>query len=300
MNLRETGIREQSPAFVRPPDGCCVRTLSVCRKIIDIDVAARRQDNRIAQVCRNLAGHEVPCHDASRSSVDHNQIEHLRTREHCHAPRVDLPFERLVSPQEKLLTCLAACIKSTRDLRSSKRAIRQRASVFTGERNALRNALIDDGNADLCETVDIGFAGAKVSALYRVVEQPVNAIAIVWVVLGSVDSALRRDGVSAPRRILKAEALHAVAQFAQTCGGRRSGQTRADNNDVVLAFISGIHQLHFEACFVPCLFNGPGGCTRMEFHGYFTIPVRTPIGTEIKPRKITTAKNVAARLSAGV
>jgi hypothetical protein len=49
--------------------------------------------------------------------------------------------------------------------------------------------------ADLAEPVHVGLAGAEVAALDRVVEQPVDRVAVVAVVLGGVDAALRRDRV---------------------------------------------------------------------------------------------------------
>ena len=69
---------------------------------------------------------------------------------------------------------------------------------------------------------------------------------------------------------------------------------------VVLAFVGGIHQLHLEAGLFPRLFDRSGRNTRVECHGYFTNPVRTPIGTEIKPRKIATATTHAVLFKIGV
>ena len=73
------------------------------------------------------------------------------------------------------------------------------SAVFARERNALRDALIDDVHADLREPVDVGFARAEVAAFYGVVKQAVNAVAVILVILRGIDSALRGDGVRAAR-----------------------------------------------------------------------------------------------------
>ena len=73
------------------------------------------------------------------------------------------------------------------------------AAVLARERHALRHALIDDVDADLRQPIDVGFAGAEIAALHRVVEQPVDAVAVVLIILGGVDAALRGDRVRAPR-----------------------------------------------------------------------------------------------------
>ena len=56
------------------------------------------------------------------------------------------------------------------------------------------------------EAVDVGLAGAEVAALDRVVEEALDAVAVVLVVLGGVDAALGGDGVRPARRVLVAEA----------------------------------------------------------------------------------------------
>jgi hypothetical protein len=69
--------------------------------------------------------------------------------------------------------------------------------------------------ADLGEAVDVGLAGAEVAALDGVVEQPVDAVAVVLVVLRRVDAALRGDRVGAARAVLVAERLDVVAELAE-------------------------------------------------------------------------------------
>ena len=110
-----------------------------------------------------------------------------------HLPGADLALERLVGAEQQLLAGLAARVEGARDLRAAERAVVEQAAVLAGERHALRHALVDDVDADLRQAVDVGFARAEVAALHRVVEQAVDAVAVVLVVLGGVDAALRGD-----------------------------------------------------------------------------------------------------------
>ena len=114
-------------------------------------------------------------------------------------PRADLAFERLVGAEQQLLAGLAAGVEGARHLRAAEGAVVEVAAVFAGERHALRHALVDDVDADLRQAVDVGFARAEVAALDRVVEQAVDAVAVVLIILGGVDAALRGDAVRAPR-----------------------------------------------------------------------------------------------------
>ena len=85
--------------------------------------------------------------------------------------------------------------------RAAEAAIRQRAAVFAGERNTLRHSLVDDVHRVLRQTIYVVFAGAEVAALHRVIEQAVDAVAVVLVVFRGVDATLRSDGMRAARRI---------------------------------------------------------------------------------------------------
>ena len=71
-----------------------------------------------------------------------------------------------------------------------------------GRKERLGDALVDNVSADFSKAVNIGLARAKVAALYGVVEEPVNAVAVVLIVLGGVDTALSRDRVRAAGAVL--------------------------------------------------------------------------------------------------
>ena len=118
-------------------------------------------------------------------------------RIHLHFAEADLPFERLIGADQKLLARLSARVERAGHLRAAEGPVRQRAAVLARERHALRDALVDDVDADLRQPVDVGFARAEVAALYRVVEQPVDAVAVILIVLGRIDATLRGDAVGA-------------------------------------------------------------------------------------------------------
>ena len=120
---------------------------------------------------------------------------------HLHLPRGDLRAKRLVGTKEKLLASLAAGIEGARDLRAAKGAVGQKTAVFAREGNPLRHALVDDRGADLGQAVDIRLARPKVTALDGVVEEAIDAVAVVLIVLRGVYSALRGDRVSAWRAL---------------------------------------------------------------------------------------------------
>ena len=71
-------------------------------------------------------------------------------------PGADLPLQRLIGAEQQLLAGLAARIERARNLRAAEGAVGQHAAVFARERHALRDALIDDVDADLRQAIDVG------------------------------------------------------------------------------------------------------------------------------------------------
>src|SRR5690606_39369756 len=76
-------------------------------------------------------------------------------------------------------------------------------------------------------------------------------VAVVLIVLGGVDAALGGDAVGAPGAVLEAEAVDVVAELGQAGGRRAAGEAGADHEDLVLALVGGVDQLHLEAVAVP-------------------------------------------------
>ena len=203
-------------------------------------------------------------------------------REHRHAALRDLLLQRLIRAEQQLLSRLAARVERARHLRAAERAIREQAAVLARERHALRHALVDDVHADLREPVDVRLARAEVAALDRVVEQPVDAVAVVLIVLRRVDAALRRDAVRAPRRILEAEALDVVSELAERRRGRAAGEPRADDDDGVFPLVrrDSPASSRSGACPTSCS-SGPDGIFDSKLDRlYRTMPAMTPTRNE--------------------
>ena len=109
-------------------------------------------------------------------------------------------------------------------MRAAEAAVGESASVFAGEGDALGDALVDDFDAVFGEAVDVAFAGAEVAAFDGVVEQAIDAVAVVLIIFRGVNASLGGDGVGAAGGILEAEAFYVVAEFAQRGGGGASGE----------------------------------------------------------------------------
>src|SRR5690606_15084862 len=202
VDLREAGVREGRARAVRAPRRRAVGALGVGREVDDVAVAAGREDDDGGRGRLDLAGDEAARHDAARLAVDDDELEHLGARVHLDGARRDLALERRVGAEEELLTRLAARVERAADLRAAERAVGEVAAVLTREGHALRDALIDDVHRELGEAVDVRLARAEVAALHGVVEEAEDAVAVVLVVLGRVDAALRGDRVGAPRAVL--------------------------------------------------------------------------------------------------
>src|SRR5690606_3108767 len=180
-------------------------------------------------------------------------------RVHLHLARGDLPAEGLIGAEEELLPRLAAGVEGAGDLDAAEGAGVEQAAVLAGEGHALGHALVDDLDGDLRQAVHVGLAGAEVAALDGVVEQALDRVAVVAVVLGGVDAALRGDGVGAARGVLVAELDDLVTLFGEGGAGRAAREAGAHHDDGVLAPVGGVDQLGLEAALVPALVDGARG-----------------------------------------
>src|SRR5438094_10458838 len=170
----------------------------------------------------------------------------------------------------------------------------EQAAVVAGERHALGDTLVDDVDADLRQAIGVGLAGAEVAALDGVLEQAVDAVAVVAVVLGGIDAALGGDRVGAARRVVVREALHVIALLAERGGGAGAGEARGDEQDGVVAPVRGGHQVHLEAAAGPFLFDQSCGNSRVEYDRHRSLlqrthPASTATGTEMNPTNTASA-----------
>ena len=202
--------------------------------------------------------------------------------------------ERGVRAEQQLLAGLAACVERARHLRATERAVVEQAAVLAGEGHALGDALVDDVDAELREPVDVALASAVVAALHGVVEEAVDAVAVVLVVLRRVDPTLRGDAVRAPRRVVEREERDAVAELPERRRSRRAGEAAPHDDDVVATLVRGVHELHVEAVVVPLLLDWPRGNLGVERTDHLvTTPVVMSNGMLTFPTVITTANAIA-------
>ncbi len=155
VDLREAGIAEKRPALVRAPDRGRVAGLRVGREVEHVAVPAGRQDDGVARVRFELPVHHVPRDDAARAPVDQHQVEHFAPREELHPAPLDFLRERLVGADQELLAGLPPGVERARHLRPAEGAVVEQPAVLAGERDALRDALVDDVAAHLREAVDV-------------------------------------------------------------------------------------------------------------------------------------------------
>ena len=266
MDLRVARIGHQRAALVGAPARGHVAALGVSREVEDVAIAAGREDHGVGGVRGDRAGDHVAHHDALGVPIDHHDVEHLRAREHLDRLLGDLAAERGVGAEQELLPGLAASVKGARNLRTAEAAIGEQAAVFAGERDALRDALVDDRRTDFREPIDVGLPRAEVAALDRVVKETLHGVTVVLIVLRRVDPALRGDGVRAARRVLVAKALHLVTHLPERRRGARPGEAGADDDDLVLPPVRGIDQLGLELVLLPFRLQRPGRNSGIE-HG---------------------------------
>ena len=220
MDLRVARVGEERAFFVSAIGGGDVAAARVSRKIKNISVSAGREHNGIGRVRFDFSGDQTARDDSFGVPIDQNEVEHFSLRKHLDGSGGDLSAKRLVGAEKKLLPGLAARVKGAGNLGATEGTVCEQATVFAGKRHALLDALIDNQVTDFGEPIDIRFARPEIAAFDRVVKQTENAVAIVLIIFGGVDAALRRDAVRAARAVLVTETFHVVAQFAQ---GRRRG-----------------------------------------------------------------------------
>ena len=166
-------------------------------------------------VALQLAGHEVLGDDAACATVDNHYILHLCTGVELNGAVVYLFHQRGISTEQQLLTRLTLGVECTADLHTTERTVGKHTTIFTCERHALCDALVDDVGTHLSQTVNVGLTGAVVATLDGVVEQTVNGVTVVLIVLGCIDTTLCGDRVCTTGRVLNAEVNHVEAHLAE-------------------------------------------------------------------------------------
>ena len=212
-----------------------------------------------------------------------------------HCPATDLSFERLICAEQELLPGLSTRVEGARHLGSPERPIRQQAAVFPRKGDSLRDALVDDIDADLGKPVDVRLARAEIASLDRVVEQPKDRVAVVRVVLRGVDAALRRNAVGAARGIVVRNVDDPIPQLAERGGGRRARESSSDDDHGVFPLVRRTDQLHLELVPLPLGLERARRDARIQRRraAHRIHPANTATGMSANPTATATATTTA-------
>src|ERR1700751_4577675 len=225
MDLGETRIPEKRAASMSPPDCRTVRSFGVSGEVENIGISPRCEHNHVGRVAIDLAGDQIPRHNAARDAIDKDDIEQLIPDVHRYSSGCDLLFEGLIGAEQELLSRLASSVKGSFDLHAAKRAIVEKSAILPCKRHALRDALINDVDADFRQAMHVGFTGAKIAAFDSVLEEAENTVAVIAKVLCGINPSLRCDRVCAPWGVMVGKAMHVIALLAESGGRGRTCQT---------------------------------------------------------------------------
>ena len=258
MDLREAGIAEKR-SFPIALHGCgTIAVHRVRRKEISISIAAGGNDHGMGAETLQRTRDEVARDDTLRLAVDEHQIQHLMARIGFDGTGSNLLIQGSISTQQQLLSGLSASIEGAAHLHAAKRPVRQVSAVFTGKRNPLRHTLVDNGGTYFRKTIYIRFTRTIVSALDRVIEKTIDGVVVILVILGRIDTSLRRNRVGAARRIADTEDFYIVSQFTQGCGCRCSSKTGTHHDHLQFTLVVRAHETDFRLAAGPLVLKRSG------------------------------------------
>ena len=264
MDLREARVGETGALLVGPPSGGRVGIAGVGREIEDVAVTARGEDDAVGRMAGDRTRVEIADNDALGLPVDEDEVEHLGIVVHLHRTRSDHLRQRRVSTEQELLAGLTASVKRAGNLSATEGPVVEKSAVFAGEGHTLGDTLVNDVGRDLGEAVDVGFAGAVITAFDGVVEQTVNAVAVVLVILRGVDTALSGDGVRAAGAIVEDKTVHLITELGHGSGSGSASQTGANDDHLIFPFVGRIDQLHVGFVGAPFVGEVAGGNIRIK------------------------------------
>ena len=244
VNLGKAGIGEESTFLIALPGGGAIGIHCIRGEEIGVSITAGSNHHGMGAKALQLTRYEVTGDDTLCLTVYQHQIQHLVTRIALHGTGGNLTIQGGIGTQQQLLSGLSAGIEGTAHLNTAERTVGQVSAVFTGKRNSLCYALVDNRRTHLCQTVNVGFTGTIVTAFDGVVEKTINGVIVVLVILGSVDTTLRGNRMCTARRVADTEYLHIVTELAQGSGCRRSAQTGTHYNDLQFPFVVGTDKMN--------------------------------------------------------
>ena len=266
VDLGVAGVGEQGALAMGPPRCGDVGGHRVGGEVVHVAVTAGGEHDGMRRVGVHLACEHVAHDDALRLAVLGDDIEHVGAVVQRDLATLDRAGKGLVGAEQELLAGLTPGVEGTAHLGATERAVGEQAAVLTGERHTLRSALVDDVDRYLGEAVHVGFTGPVVAPLHGVVEEAIDRVAVVAVVLRRVDAALSSDRVGTTGGVVEGEDLHVVAELGERGGGRRTGKTGADDDDLELSLVGRVDQLHVELVVVPLVLDGTFRDLCVEHH----------------------------------
>ena len=202
MNLYKCRIGKIS-ALTITCYGCgAIASHSIGRKEISISIASCCNTYRMGREPNKFAGNQVFGNNTTCSAIDDNNIFHLITCIEFDCTLMNLTTQCRISTEKQLLTGLSFGIERTTNLHTTERTVGKHTSIFTCKRHTLCYTLIDDVGTYFCQTIHIRLTGTIVATFDRIVEKTIYGIAIVLIVLCSIDTSLCCNRMSPTRRIL--------------------------------------------------------------------------------------------------
>ena len=115
VNLCVARISKRRAALVGAPDCGGIAAGCIRGQEENVAVATRTEDDRITEVTGDLPVPQIACNDAAGDAVMKNQIQHFRMRVHFHLTSRNLPIQRCIRSQQKLLAGLSAGVECPGD-----------------------------------------------------------------------------------------------------------------------------------------------------------------------------------------
>ena len=109
--MGEARIAKECTAFVSAIGGGDVATARVGREEKNIAVTAGRENYGVAGESIDFAGAQIAGDDPLGMTVNQNKVEHLGLRKHFHRAKRNLPAQRLIGAEQKLLAGLATRVE---------------------------------------------------------------------------------------------------------------------------------------------------------------------------------------------
>ena len=242
MNLNIRRVSHESTLTVALDSSSTVTSHSVCRKEVCVSVSTRCYYDSICRESLKLSCAEILCDDTACTTVNNNNVFHFITCIELHLASIHHARERRVSTKEELLSCLALCIERTAYLCTTERTVSKHTAIFTCERNTLSNTLVDDIVRNLCKAIYVCLTGTIVTTLYSVIEKTVYRVAIVLIVLGSVDTTLSRNRVCTTWRVLDTKVYYVEAHLTERSSCTGTSKTSTDNDYIELELVLWVYQ----------------------------------------------------------